>query len=299
MAFMGLTAVAKANGIKSRFLVREARTLDDKILRSRTLQTCNLDEGLVNCDTTSRSCYNFEIESCTIYCIDNGSCEGANIKNSSVFCQSSWSCTGATIADSNVECSDYSSCDGAKILRSSVHCASESGCANTAFTACEISCGDDFQSCAFAEFNDQCSCSDNADYWMSVVQCTVNGAPSEEFCSTQSAGVTCATLGNPICSGMPGYPAPTTETSEPVGTMAPAASPHLTEPTFNSQSDEATQESEPPLDSGKAETNIVAIIVPVVVAVIGLVAAVVNRKKIVHVYNHHIVGKNTNSSTNA
>jgi hypothetical protein len=39
----------------------------------------------------------------------------------------------------------------------------------------------------------------------------------------------------------------------------------------------------------------VAIVVPVVVAAIGLAAAVVQRKKIVHIYNHYRVGDGANN----
>ncbi|KAG7355199.1 hypothetical protein IV203_004555 [Nitzschia inconspicua] len=173
------------------------------------------------------------------------------------------------------------------------------------------------QPCDYAKCRDQCSCCDG-DVCPSkggLQKCTLNGAPSEDFCSSESAGITCETLGNPICSGTPddvttttSDPASTTSKpqgtnpSSPIGTTEPggsnsASSPQYTESTPNSQTTStATSKDDPPLPlststaTSKDDPPIAAIVAPVVVAVIGLAVAVVQRKKIVHVYNHYRVG---------
>jgi len=176
-------------------------------------------------------------------------------------------------------------CTGTQIWYSYTYCGEGWACAGAKLTASALSCPDPtydyFQD---VEYKDQCTCSDEFE----SPKCTVGGAPSEEFCSSESAGVTCATLGNPICSGMPGYDNPTESDSAATSTSEPEGS------TANSQA--TSPATSPPTSTTKVP--IVAIVIPVVVAVIGLIAAVVNRKKIVHVVNHYKAGTGTKGAAN-
>jgi len=243
---------------------------------SRTLLECNLGEGIVECETTSRSCANYEIKGCSVFCMDGYACEGARIE------------------DSSVECSEYNSCDNAKIYRSFVYCAKGSSCFRAEFHANVISCGDVFQSCAFADY-DLCSCCDGDGCQNGISKCTVNGAPSEEFCSSQSVGITCAALGNPMCVGMPGYENPTSsQETEGASTSAPqetnGTSPQETEGTSTGASPQETDGT--PTTSGQDPSTDKAappleIIIPVVVAVVGafgaIVTALIKRRQIIEI----------------
>ena len=175
-----LAAMTNTNFVKSTTLrkVVGRKLGDDGVIsppkgsdfHSRTLQTCNLGDDFVDCDTTTRACADFVLQDCIINCIDAGSCEGATIEDSSVFCQTPWSCRSASIDDSNVECSDWNSCEDAKIRRSFVSCSSENACFQTEFSAIALSCGREFQSCSFAQWNDECSCcNENCDGLQSMV----------------------------------------------------------------------------------------------------------------------------------
>lgn len=106
--------------------------------------------------------------------------------------------------------------------------------------------------------------------------CYVNGAPSEEFCSSQSGGITCAASGNPVCRGMPGSPTPTQETEGP-----PTPSLQEDPPTFTFPTATPT--------TGTEKTLLESAIpyIPVAVGVIGLATAWVQRKKIIHVFHHN------------
>jgi hypothetical protein len=97
--------------------------------------------------------------------------------------------------------------------------------------------------------------------------CFVNDAPSEEFCSRQSGGITCAALGNPVCQGMSGSPAPLPQEQ--------GGAPTSTFPT--------------PSPSEGSSTNLLEIVLPSVVGgLFGLVIAWVQKDNIVNVY-HRVV----------
>ena len=315
LASMGsLIVVAYGNDVNYTFLHRRvARTLHHMHFLSRKLQTCTLNEDIVYCDTT-RSCANLELQGCIVYCMDDSSCAGATIKNSSVFCEVGGSCSSATILDANVECAVDNSCRDAVMRRTFVLCNSQYACDNTVFASSVLTATDSAWTWSNFVFNDQCTCSDAYEddpSWL----CTIGGAPSEEFCSLESAGLTCATLGNPICSGVPGYSTPTPSDpapapSEPEGnTPAPSPLPVVpAESELTTDSPSPVESSEPegnypasPLVAGSTPNDttqppIVAIVVPVVVALIGLVGVVLTRKQIVHVYDHYRAGATANNS---
>jgi hypothetical protein len=188
---------------------------------SRELQACSLGEGSIECDAASAICQGGVINNCEpVYCVDDYSCDAATITNSKLFCQSSYSCTEAYIKDSNVVCSDWYSCNSATIRRSFVYCASENSC-TAKLSSVALSCGSEFNSCAFNNYDDQCSCCDGAGCPSELQKCRINNAPNAEFCSSESSGITCAALGNPICEGMPGYPTSEDTDQDPTDTLPP------------------------------------------------------------------------------
>lgn len=249
-------------------------------LVSRALEGCTLGEGVIECDTESRSCSEYEIEHCQpVYCINSYACHAATILDSSVFCQEGRSCESATITDSSVTCATTYSCYEANIFRSNLVCGDAlNSCQFAKLSAVALTCNGGFQSCEWMTFNDQCSCCDGSACPDELDRCTVNGAPSEEFCSKQSNGVTCAALGNPICSDMPTYTPP-----QASPTPTPAVSSPQNSPTSASPQDPAptpllsSTSTEPPTptSTGLDTSAIAGIAVALIAGFCTIIAAII------------------------
>jgi len=213
--FVALLGSAQSRAAKPPLLFRgksNNRNMDSNKVASpffpRNLQECNLGEGAVECETSSQSCVDYEIQGCSpVYCMNYGACDGAKFQDSAVFCKED-SCKYALMKDSSVSCSGSYTCDSANIYRSKVQCTGDSlfgHCKSVNFEASAVVCMYS-RSCETATF-DVCSCCDDGPEYCPnrVPKCQANGAPSEAFCLSQSNGITCAALGNPACEGVPGY----------------------------------------------------------------------------------------------
>jgi hypothetical protein len=249
----------------------EPNKVNNMSFLSRTL----IEECVCEAATFSTSsCAYYEIQDCYVYCKADFACEYATIWDSTVFCLDDYSCYGAAFTNSTVECSAPSSCNG-KFVRSIVNCDVDTSCDYAEFSASAIACPSVSQYYRYTY--DQCSCCDGVGCPDGMQVCSVNGTYSEDFCSSQSFGTTCAAFGNPICEGMPGYSIPTQVTP-----TEGDPSPEGPSPTYATQGYPTT--TFPTTGSG---TNLLVVLVPVLVAAIGFATAWVQRKRIVNVYHHY------------